>query len=114
MTGHSFHGREWFECHAVGYVESLAAGLSPNLGASCVGTPAEQTRQQGTSTVGITQYCGATSGFLVIELKDSDPPEKWHASDLVVDFIGGGSAYHKTAADHVRILAAEHNDAQTF
>ena len=112
LTGHNFQGREWYECHAVGYMESLAIGLSDHIGSNCVGTPASSTRQGG--SIGVSQYCGAASGYLVLELVDSTPPERWHASDLIIDFIGGKSNYAQLAADHVAILAAEHNDVRTF
>ena len=107
LTGHNFHGREWYECHGVGYMQSLSAGISSHSSAECLGSSA--TRQGG--NVQLSQYCGPSSGLLVLKLDDSDPPERWHASDLLIDFICGKSNYCQTAANAVSVLDAQHNDA---
>lgn len=58
-----------------------------------------------TNAVAVSTYC-ATNGHLVFKLV---PSTDWHASDLVLELIGGGSSYQTGAANSFTIVSATHS-----
>ena len=68
------------------------------------------------TTVQLTSYCGPSSNALVFRLFDpSWVMDRWHASDLLVNYIGGGRGYIGRGADTMQIVdAAMHTAEQIF
>ena len=60
----------------------------------------------------ISSYCSATRNHVVLRLSDpSVAHDQWHASNLVVDFLGGPNGYVKRASQRVKILRVAHSES---
>lgn len=54
----------------------------------------------------VATYCSAADNKLVFKLTST---YDWHASDLVVNFIGGGSSYLRNGADSLQFISVTHS-----
>ena len=62
-----------------------------------------------------TRYCGPSSNALVFRLFDPGwVVDRWHASDLLINYIGGGGWYIGRGASMQIVDAAMHTAAQIF
>ena len=87
FRGHLFRAKKAFFCEAVGYL--AAAGLT-HTNAACHHAPSDIYHDMGIST-----YC-TTDGYLAFALTDpghTTDGNLWHASDIVVNYVGGSGNY---------------------
>lgn len=62
-----------------------------------------------TRNVELSTYCAPSSGKLVFRLSDPDNSfNQWHASDLLVNYIGGGSGYIRNGRETFEFLDVKH------
>lgn len=89
FRGFNFTGADPFEFSAIGYLYGSFGHVN------------NQVRPLGATTVTLTSYCateggGINGGYLTFRLVS---PNDWHASDLVIDFVGGASPAVAAGAD---------------
>jgi len=91
VKGHLYQDASAFDISVVGYLYGV-------FGLTGVGVESSK------GTVSASVYV-AGDGYLVLKL---EAPTDWHASDLVIDVVGGGSSYHTGAADLFTVVQAVH------
>ncbi len=96
FQGHHFRGDSEINIVAVGYLYG-AHGHTRNHTRTISGT------------VTATTYCSPEDGHLVFQL---NAPSDWHASGLVVHFMGGGSGYLRRGADSIEFVEVRHSDGR--
>ena len=113
-SGYLLTNAEAFECHAVGYL-SGSSGISAKS-SYCSGTPVASTTHGVHGNVELYPYCGVASNKLVLRLEDpNNSINRWHASDVTLDFVAGDLGYMQSAADSLGVLAVEtHPDSGRF
>lgn len=95
FEGYHFIGASQIDASAVGY-------LYGSFGHTYNST----TKISGGVTA--STYCSSVDNKLVFKLT---APSDWHASDLVIRLVGGGSYYLKNAADTFQIVTAVHSSS---
>lgn len=94
FAGHDFNTDSPFRVVTVGYSTSSYADLIQDVGTTVDYGP-----------IGVVTYC-SSNGFVSFELTRST--SAWHASDLTINLLHGGSGYQRSATDDwgVRGLAS--------
>ena len=108
LTGHLFRSNRGFQCQAFGYVSP--SGYINTIG---LAHKAEWCNTDQNPHISLQVYCAPNSKDLVLKLADSNVAwHRWHASGLAIDFMGNPSPYMARTANYIRILDAEHNEAE--
>jgi len=92
FRGYLFRAAKDFHMTAVGYLYGTRGHTSNSV-------------RQYTNTVTLSTYCAKDKKLVFKLVAGTD----WHASDLVVNLIGGGSGYHTTAANTFKVVQAVHS-----
>lgn len=110
FEGHIFRDSESFSCQAVGYLYGARGHTFAQTNCN------DDFPTTSNLTMQLTSYCAPQSGNLVFRFFDPNwAADRWHASDLLVNYVGGGGSYIGRGADTLQIIdAAMHITPQVF
>ncbi|HMV65542.1 MAG TPA: hypothetical protein PKA64_01735 [Myxococcota bacterium] len=96
FAGYNFLAARPIRTSSVGYAYATAGGITAN-----------QDRDDVDGTTVATTYCSSDGKVSFKLTSNAAGTNKWHASNVVLNLVGGPSSYASAAANSFQILAAE-------